>query len=80
MLSKALESTRVRDNKLLLASLVAISKKANNMARGNSSTPTSFTKTTKAMITYVMLKKVFKIKLKYLKTCNYLRVAMFTFL
>lgn len=60
MLSNPFESTRVRDNNLLLASFVAISRKASNMARGNSSIPTSLTKTTKAMMTYVMLKKVLK--------------------
>jgi hypothetical protein len=58
--SNPFESTRVRDNNLLLPSFVAISRKARIMARGSSSIPTSFTKTTKAMITYVMLRKVFK--------------------
>jgi len=63
----------VRDNNLLLASFVAISRKASNMARGNSSIPTSFTKTTKAMIIYVMLKKVFKNELIYkVFPCKYM--------
>jgi hypothetical protein len=62
----------VRDNNLLRANFVAISRKASKMARDNSSRPTSFTKTTKAMITYVMLKKVFKKVLKKVFPCKYI--------